>query len=237
MKEGPDIARIAALIGDPARANMLTALMDGKALTATELAAEANITPQTASAHLGKLREMQILRQRKQGRHRYYAISDENVADVIAGLMGLAEKAGLTRTRTGPNDVALRTARSCYNHLAGDMGVQLFDALNRLGYLEQTATWLDLTAKGRIFIEEFGIDIEKLEQKPSPLCRECLDWSARRSHLSGNLGRALLSRILDLGWASRDAASRAIIFSNTGMASFNDTFRLQLPAAKSESGR
>ncbi|MFV0408140.1 MAG: ArsR/SmtB family transcription factor [Paracoccus sp. (in: a-proteobacteria)] len=125
MKEGPDIARIAALIGDPARANMLTALMGGRALTAAELAAEAGITPQTASTHLSKMTEALILQLRRQGRHRYYAIYDENVANVVAELMGLAERAGLTRTRTGPRDAALRTARSCYNHLAGDMGVAL----------------------------------------------------------------------------------------------------------------
>lgn len=224
MKEGPDIARIAALFGDPARANMLTALMGGKALTASELAAEANITPQTASAHLGKMTETKIICQRKQGRHRYYAISDENVANVIAGLMGLAEKAGLTRTRTGPRDAALRTARSCYNHLAGDMGVQLFDGLNRCGYLRQTATGIYLTTTGRTFFQEFGIDLQSLEQKTSPLCRECLDWSVRRSHLSGNLGRALLEQFINLGWASREVKSRAIIFSENGKTAFSDKF-------------
>jgi len=224
MREGPDIARIAALIGDPARANMLTALMGGKALTASELAAEANITPQTTSAHLGKMVDVKILLQRKQGRHRYYAISDENVADVIAGLMGLAEKAGLTRTRTGPRDGALRTARSCYNHLAGDMGVQLFDALIRCGYLRRSATGVGLTTQGRTFFEEFGIDLQSLERKASPLCRECLDWSARRSHLSGNLGRALLHQFIKLDWASRDATSRVIRFSDKGIAAFNSTF-------------
>jgi len=224
MKEGPDIARIAALIGDPARANMLSALVGGQALTATELAAEANVTRQTASAHLAKMTETKILRQRKQGRHRYYAIGGENVAEVIAGLMGLAEKAGLTRTRTGPKDEALRIARSCYNHLAGDMGVQLFDGLTRYDYLNQAATGLEMTQEGRAFFADFGIDIESLEQKASPLCRECLDWSARRSHLSGNLGRALLGQFIALGWAKRDQKSRAVIFSDSGNAAFKDTF-------------
>jgi DNA-binding transcriptional ArsR family regulator len=224
MKEGPDIARIAALIGNPARANMLTALMGGKALTAAELAAEAGITPQTASAHLGKMTEAIILRQRKQGRHRYYAIRDENVADVIAGLMGLAEKAGLTRTRTGPRDTALRTARSCYNHLAGDMGVRLFDALNQRGLLSQTIEGVALTGAGRNFFADFGIDLLSLERKTSPMCRECLDWSARRSHLSGNLGRAILDKFIELNWAARDQDSRAIIFSERGKAAFANTF-------------
>lgn len=225
MKEGPDIARIAALIGDPARANMLTALMGGKALTAAELAAEGSVTPQTASAHLNKMTEVAILRQRKQGRHRYYAISDENVADVIAGLMGLAEKAGLSRTRTGPRDTALRTARSCYNHLAGEMGVILFDTLERRRYLIRTGKEIKLTDAGRRFFIEFGIDLPALERKTSPLCRECLDWSERRSHLSGNLGRAILDRFLELNWATRDTKSRAIIFSERGRAAFTDAFQ------------
>jgi DNA-binding transcriptional ArsR family regulator len=224
MKEGPDIARIAALIGDPARANMLTALMSGKALTAAELAAEAGVTPQTASVHLGMMTEVFILQKRKQGRHRYYAIRDENVADVIAGLMGLAEKAGLTRTRTGPRDAALRTARSCYNHLAGDMGVRLFDALYERGYLSRSGEDLRLTDAGRDFFTDFGIDFSALDQKTSPMCRECLDWSARRSHLSGNLGRAILDRLIELNWAARDTNSRAIIFTKRGKAAFIDTF-------------
>ncbi|MGJ8626491.1 MAG: ArsR/SmtB family transcription factor [Sulfitobacter sp.] len=224
MKEGPDIAKVAALIGDPARANMLTALMGGKTLTETELAAEANITPQTASAHLSKMTDAVILRQRKQGRHRYSAINDENVADFIAGLMGLAEKAGLSRTRTGPRDTALRTARSCYNHLAGDMGVRLFDALERHSYLIKTEGGITLTDAGRTFFEDFGIDLPALDRKTSTLCRECLDWSARRSHLSGNLGRAILDRFIELNWETRDIKSRAILFSERGKAEFADMF-------------
>lgn len=220
MKDGPDIAKIAALIGDPARANMLSALMSGKALTATELAAEANITPQTASSHLGMLSEHRLLRYRKQGRHRYYEIADEHVAEVISGLMGLAENAGLKRTRTGPRDAALRSARSCYNHLAGEMGVRLFDGLCRNGYLDQTENGPMLSSKGRQFVTAFGIDIDALEKKPSPLCCECLDWSARRSHLSGNLGRAFLARFEDLGWVKRDTVSRVIHFSPEGETAF-----------------
>lgn len=220
MKEGPDIAKIAALIGDPSRANILSALMSGKALTATELAAEANIMPQTASSHLGKMSEYKLLRHRKQGRHRYYAIADEHVAEVISGLMGLAENAELKRTRTGPKDAALRNARSCYNHLAGEMGVHLFDGLCLKGYLKKTVRGLVLSSNGRQFVSEFGIDIDSLERKPSPLCCECLDWSARRSHLSGNLGRAFLARIEELGWVKRDIKSRAVLFTADGENAF-----------------
>ena len=129
MKEGPDIARLGALIGDPARANILTALMSGKALTASELAGEAGVSPATASTHLGKLEAAGLLQQRKQGRHRYFALADDEVGAVLEAMMGLAESRGHTRTRTGPKDPALRKARICYDHLAGELGVHLFDSL------------------------------------------------------------------------------------------------------------
>ena len=127
MKEGPDISRIAALIGDPARANMLTALMSGKALTATELSQEAGITRQTASTHLAKLDEGGLLMPRKQGRHKYFSLASDDVAHVLEVLMGLAAESGHLRTRTGPRDEELRKARVCYNHLAGHMGILMYD--------------------------------------------------------------------------------------------------------------
>lgn len=145
MKDGPDIARTAALIGDPARANMLVALMSGKALTATELAAQAGVTVQTASSHLARLHEGGLLRLRKQGRHKYFSLASSEVAGVLEALMGLAAGAGHLRSRTGPSDKALRKARICYNHLAGDMGVQMFDALLARGHLDIRAGELRLT--------------------------------------------------------------------------------------------
>ncbi|MEL6219421.1 MAG: winged helix-turn-helix domain-containing protein, partial [Pseudomonadota bacterium] len=129
MKEGPDIARIAALIGDPARANMLTALMSGKALTVSELAEEAGVTIQTASSHLSKLDEGGLLRPRKQGRHKYFQLADAEVAHVLEALMGLATRQGAKRVRTGPRDAQMQQARVCYNHLAGRMGVQMYRSL------------------------------------------------------------------------------------------------------------
>ena len=122
---------VAALVGDPARANMLTALMTGRALTASELAHQAGITPQTASSHLAKLETGGLIEQEKQGRHRYYRLSDPDVAGVLEGLAGLAARAGHMRVRTGPKDPALRRARICYDHLAGDLGVQMLDSLKQ----------------------------------------------------------------------------------------------------------
>ena len=222
MKEGPDIAHIAALIGDPARANMLTALMSGRALTATELAQEAGVTLQTASSHLTKLDSGGLLRPRKQGRHKYFSLANPEVAHVLEGLMGLAADAGHLRTRTGPKDAALRKARVCYNHLAGDMGTQMYDSFLTQGYLDEQGDSLSLTDSGAEFVVEFGIDLDGLRKKRSLLCRECLDWSERRSHLAGSIGRAFLSRFEELGWAKRDATTRAIVFTRAGERAFSD---------------
>lgn len=224
MKEGPDITHAAALIGEPARANMLVALMSGKALTATELASEAGITLQTASAHLGKLREGGMLVMRRQGRHRYFALASSDVASALETLMGLAARSGHLRTRTGPADTALRTARVCYNHLAGDLGVQMFESLRARQVLELSADGLGVSPQGVSFLEAFGIDLVALGRARGALCRECLDWSERRSHLAGSLGRALFSRIETLGWARRDATSRAVLFTPEGLEHFHSTF-------------
>ena len=148
MKAGPNISHIASLVGDPARANMLTALMSGKALTATELAHEAGVMPQTASTHLAKLEAGGLIVTEKQGRHRYFQLSGADVADVLEGLMGLAARSGHLRTRTGPRDPALRRARVCYDHLAGELGVGLYDGLHRRGYLDAAEGGVALTPKG-----------------------------------------------------------------------------------------
>ena len=216
MKHGPDIARIAALIGDPARANMLTALISGKALTATELSLEAGVTLQTASSHLKKLQEGGLLIQRKQGRHKYFSLADDDTAHALESLMGLAAGRGQMRARTGPKDNALRYARVCYNHLAGEMGVLIYDSFRQRGFLALDEVGLTLTDTGRNFITGFGIDLDELEARKSPLCRECLDWSERRSHLAGSLGRSMLSQLESRGWAQRDTESRAIRFTKAG---------------------
>lgn len=224
MKEGPDIARIAALIGDPARANILTALMVGKALTATELAQEAGVTVQTGSAHLSKLEEGGLILARKQGRHKYFTLGSPNVASLLEALMGLAADKGHLRTRTGPRNDALRAARICYNHLAGEAGIQLYDSLVRRGYLCLDGMGLNLTSDGHHFMSEFGLSIDGIGFRRAPLCRECLDWSERRSHLAGSLGRRLLDHMTRLGWLRVENGSRIITFSTTGKAAFAKHF-------------
>jgi DNA-binding transcriptional ArsR family regulator len=225
MKEGPDIARIAALIGDAARANMLTALMSGKALTVSELAGEAGVTLQTASAHLSKLDAGGLLRPRKQGRHKYFSIASDDVAHVLEALMGLAAGAGHLRRRTGPKDAALRKARVCYNHLAGDKGTQLFDSFLAQGHVAFEDDALVLTGSGHRFASDLGVDLAELEAHKTPLCRECVDWSERRSHLAGSLGRAFFSKFEQLGWIKRDRGSRAVLFSAAGESQFDQLFK------------
>ncbi|ARE83923.1 helix-turn-helix transcriptional regulator [Roseovarius mucosus] len=224
MKTGPDIARIAALIGDPARANILTALMSGKALTATELAAEAGVTAQTASAHLARLEAGGLVTQARQGRHKYTRLASDEVAHLIEALMGIAAGAGHLRTRPGPRDPALRRARVCYNHLAGDMGTRMYDSLRARGFLQQDDTTLTLTDSGHRFITSLGLDPDHLPSPRTAMCRDCLDWSERRAHLAGRLGRGLLAHIEALGWAHRVPGTRIVRFTPKGDTAFNAAF-------------
>jgi len=226
MKEGPNIALLGSLIGDPARANMLTALMSGKALTASELASEAGVTLQTTSSHLGKLENAGLIRKRKQGRHRYFSLADEDVGSVLEAMMGLAAKHNHLRTRTGPQDPALRKARACYNHLAGEFGVQMFESLKARHYILEDGDHLKLTEAGQLFVAGLGIDLDVLEKRRQPHCKSCLDWSARRTHLAGALGTALLNLFYEAGWAKRREGSRTIDFTSQGERKFLSTFVL-----------
>lgn len=224
MREGPDISRIASLIGDPARANILTALMDGRALTASELSAEAGVGASTASSHLAKLVDGGLLQERKQGRHKYFALDNGDVAKALEALMGLAAGQGGARMRTGPRDQSLREARVCYNHLAGRLGVQMFQALLAHGALREEGEDVTLTPSGATFVSEFGVDLTQLQAARAPLCRSCLDWSERRIHLAGSLGRALLAEMERKGWMKRDRTSRAVRVTRVGQQAFDATF-------------
>jgi DNA-binding transcriptional ArsR family regulator len=224
MRDGPDIARVAALVGDPARANMLTALMTSHALTASELSQVAGVTLPTASSHLAKLEAGGLVIPQKQGRHRYFRLSGADVASVLEALMGLAARAGHVRVRTGPKEPALRLARVCYDHLAGDLGVQLLDSLIRRGLIVDEGQSLRLTSEGGRFIIGFGIDLAAVRKARRPACKACLDWSARRNHLAGGLGTALLDRIYALRWARRETGSRVVSFSLEGEAGFDTWF-------------
>jgi DNA-binding transcriptional ArsR family regulator len=227
MKAGPDIAMVASLVGDPARANMLTALLSGRALTASELSQEAGVTPQTASSHLSKLEAGGLIEQEKQGRHRYYRLADPDVGGVLEGLAALAARAGHMRVRTGPKDPALRHARVCYDHLAGDLGVQMLDSLRQQKLVRQNKHDIELTTEGARFLESaLQIDADTLAHPRRPVCKACLDWSERRHHLAGTLGAALLQRFTELKWATRDPTpgSRVVQFTRQGEKRFAALF-------------
>jgi DNA-binding transcriptional ArsR family regulator len=230
MRDGPDIARIGALLGDPARTHMLTALMGGEALTAGELAREAGVTAQTASSHLAKLTEGALVTPRRQGRCVYYALASPEVAELMESLAGLAAQSGHRRVRPGPRDPAMRRARVCYDHLAGELGVAMLDALLARGWVEDRGGALSLTGPGAGFVRGFGVPEAALAGGRRPVCKACLDWSVRRSHLAGTLGRALLQRIYEAGWARRLEGGRVVAFSAPGLAAFEQTFEIRVAA-------
>ena len=218
---------VASLVGDPARANMLTALLSGRALTASELAQEAGITPQTASSHLAKLEAGGLVEPEKQGRHRYYRLTDPDVAGVLEGLAGLAARTGHMRVRTGPKDPALRRARICYDHLAGDLGVQMLESMKAQRLVRQKRHEIELTSEGAQFLERnLQISPNMLLHPRRPVCKACLDWSERRHHLAGTLGAALMTRFAELKWALRDPTpgSRVVNFSRNGERRFAALF-------------
>lgn len=223
MERSPNIARIGHLIGDNTRARMLSTLMSGKALTASELARDAGVTAQTATTHLAKLESGGLLSLRKQGRHKYFALASEEVANLLESLMGLSACTQSNTIITGPRDEKMRIARVCYNHLAGEMGIRLYDSMVSSRYILLRDGSLGLSKKGQRFVMDFGIDLDRLKLLKSPLCRACLDWSERRTHLAGSLGRAFLTQFETLNWASREEG-RAIKFSNKGQREFEAVF-------------
>ena len=224
-----NMAEVAALVGNPARASMLSALTDGRALTASELAFVAGVTGSTASAHLGKLAEEKLVVVAKQGRHRYYRLASPLVARMLEGIMAVASIQAPPRHRPrSPRDEALRLARTCYDHLAGRLGVAIADSLAERDCVILAEDGGEVTATGEAFLREFGIDLVAPRRHQRIFCRPCLDWSERRPHLAGAIGAALACRCLDLGWIARVRDSRAVTISARGREGFRATFGFEL---------
>ena len=207
---------------------MLVALMDGRALTATELANSAGVTRQTASAHLSRLRDEHLVRCERQGRHAYFALHSERVASLLEHLMGVSVQSSCKPVRTGPASEALRRARVCYDHLAGELAVGLFDSFQRKGFLDveraDDSPQVRLTEAGRAELSALGLALESLAHSRRPACRACLDWSARRYHLAGGFGLIVLQHVLEKGWARRVPDSRVVEFSARGERAFHRSF-------------
>jgi len=226
------VARIGALVGDAGRASMLAALMDGRALTAAELAARAGVSAQTASGHLSKMVAAGLLVMRRQGRHRYHALASPDVAVLLEALgqVALARTEGSPYPRIGPRDAALRAARTCYDHLAGRLAVDLADAMARRGHVEIGPDAGIVTVEGETFLREIGIDVPTLAASKRALCRTCLDWSERRVHLAGAVGAAILRRCLDLRWLRRVDGTRALAVTAGGEEGFRKVFGVRHPS-------
>lgn len=221
------MAEIAALIGDPGRAHMLSALMDGRALTATELAYVAGVSPQTASGHLAKLTAAQLLSITSQGRYRYYRIATPLVGRMLESILAVAGSAPARYRPASRADDALRAARTCYDHLAGRLGVGLADTLTARGHLVLAEEAGEVTPEGMAFLVNFGIDTPDLKRSRA-YCRPCLDWSERRPHLAGAIGAALARRCFDLHWIERAKDTRAVTITATGRQGFSDLFDLTI---------
>ena len=225
----PAVAEIAALVGNPARANILMALIDGRALTASELAYVAGVSPQTTSEHLAMLREANLLSLTKQGRHSYYRVGSPKVAHMIEGIMVVAAD-GPQRYRPRWNgDDRLRTARTCYDHIAGRLGVALTDTMTRRKHLVLSEDGGMVTRAGERHLADFGVALAAAKEGRRAFCRPCLDWSERRLHLAGALGAAIAARCLDLGWIARIRDSRALQISAKGEKGFKEKFGISVP--------
>jgi len=209
----PDISSLAALISEPARGRMLIALLDGRGLPATELAQRAGITCQTASSHLAKLAEGRLLQVIPQGRHRYYRIANARVAELLESM---ARFAPIKETGRSEPKSPIQIARTCYNHLAGSLGVRIADAIVGRGLLREVGRDYQLTKKGAQWFSEFGIDTDALRKSGRVFARQCLDWSERRNHLAGALGSALAEHVFERGWIERVRESRAVRITDLG---------------------
>ncbi len=226
------LAEIGALIGDPGRASMLDALMDGRSLTARELAGQAGIAPQTASGHLARLLDAGLILMEPRGRHRYHRLASPDVARLLETVAQFASRpsSGSVRAavRTGPRDEALRTARTCYDHFAGRLGVSIADALVDRGCVELDGDGGTVTEAGQVFLHEFGAAPAPGKRPKRLFCRPCLDWSERRPHLAGAVGIAIACRCFELGWVRKVDGSRAVAITLAGQQGLRQTFGISL---------
>jgi len=219
------LASTAALIADPARAAMLTALLDGGAMPAGELARVAGVSAQSASMHLGQLVEGGFLVASQSGRHRYYRMSKPEVAHAVESLGAIST---VERYKPSGADQAICYARTCYDHLAGELAIQLRAAFERNGLLVSRGDRdYELTRRGEEFLDKWQIDIPALRQARRSFARRCLDWTERQDHLAGALGAAICHKFLESHWITRDKHSRAVHLSLTGRQQL--TRLLQLP--------
>jgi DNA-binding transcriptional ArsR family regulator len=224
MPNAPHIAEVAALVGDPARANILCALLGGRALTATELAFAAGVSPQTTSGHLGKLFAARLVVLMKQGRHRYYRLSGPHVAQMLESIMNVALTGPPRFQPKSKLDDTLRHARTCYDHFAGVLGVGLADRMSARDFVVLGDEGGEVTPSGMDFLAKLGVDLSAARAKRRVFCRPCLDWTERRLHIGGAVGAALATRCFELKWIERIGDSRALTITPTGRRGLMESF-------------
>jgi len=228
MGINPNMAEIAALLGERSRATILASMMDGRFHTASELAYMAAIKPQTASFHLAKLVEGKLIKVEKQGRHRYFQLAGEDIAQFLESFLAISPPPEVRSLKQSSQIKLLQDARTCYDHLAGKLGVQLTESMLKAGYLTLEGKQFVLTDEGTLFFTTFGIDLTALKRKRRSFSHACLDWSERRYHLAGALGCELLNQFFNLGWLLRVPSIRAIKVTEKGKLGFKEVFHLDL---------
>jgi DNA-binding transcriptional ArsR family regulator len=228
------VAEIGSLLGDPARVNMMIALLDGRAWTARELADAGGVSPQTASSHLGKLVAAQLVRVDRQGRHRYHRLASTEVARLLEQMHVTGAMLAAKRTQLpGPKDEEMRELRSCYDHLAGRVAVELGARI--LEANGPPAGEARLKPQGASLLEAIGVDLRALQESRRTLCRACLDWSERRPHVGGAVGAAILDRFKRLGWVKPRAGSRTLILTAAGERGLSDVFGISAVRSRAPS--
>jgi len=231
-----NMVEVTALVGDTARATMLNALMGGRSLTATELAYCANVSRSTASGHLHKLVAARLLTVTRDRRFSYYRIASPLVATMLESIKVVAAiEVPPRRQPRSANDDALRLARSCYDHLAGQVGVAITDALVAMGHIILTEEGGEITSSGERFLSAFGADLRSRTRRI--FCQPCLDWSERRYHLKGLVGARILNRLLELGWLKCVSGSRALQITSSGRAGLSETFQIEINDEGVSTGR
>jgi DNA-binding transcriptional ArsR family regulator len=228
MSNAPQIAEVAALVGDPARANMLVALLGGRALTATELAYAASVSPQTTSGHLGKLSTARLVVLMKQGRHRYYRLAGPHVAHMLESIMHVAIDGPPRYQPRSKTDDQMRRARTCYDHIAGVLGVDLADSMTAHDFVILGDEAGEVTPAGTEFLTRLGVDLAAARAKRRVFCRPCLDWTERRPHIGGAVGAALAKRCLELKWIEQVRDSRALAITPAGRRGLVEAFGLSV---------
>lgn len=228
MNANSNIAQVASLVSDASRAAILTVLLDGRYHPASELAYMAKIKPQTASFHLSKMVAANLVTVEQQGRHRYYGIQNQEVAQIMETLLSITPPVEIRSLNQAAENEALRQARTCYDHLAGKLGIQLTNSLLSAGVLSEVGDQFTVTEKGEDFFKAFQVDLRRVKRKRRSFTHRCLDWSERRHHLAGALGHALLERLLELHWIQRVPSTRAIKITPEGKKGLQEIFHIDV---------